>query len=205
MLQRPNRRTFMRDSLLVTAGAFGGAIGPWALRREFESQVTAGDQPAGEDFDRKVRELGIVLPPQSKPVAVYVPAVITGNLLYTAGHVPRSADGKLLPGRVGSDMTTQQGAEAARAVGLAILTTVVQSLGTLNRVARLVKVLGMVNCTPEFTDQPLVINGFSELMVQIFGEQTGKAARSAVGMGSLPGNVPVEIEAIFEIHPQRKQ
>lgn len=201
MLHLPNRRTFLRDSLLVTAGACAGAVGPWAVRRDFENHVVAAEQAGGDDFEKKLRELGLELPPQAKPVAVYVPAVITGNLLYTAGHVPRTADGNLLPGRVGSDMTVQQGAEAARAVGLAILTTVRESLGSLNRVVRLVKVLGMVNCTPDFKDQPMVINGFSELMVQLFGERAGKAARSAVGMGSLPGNVPVEIEAIFEIRP----
>lgn len=201
MIDLPNRRTFLRDSMLVSAGAFAGAVAPWALRRALDNQAGADDKPAGVNYDKRIEELGLVLPPQSKPVAVYVPAVISGNLLYTAGHVPRTAEGKLFPGRVGKDLSVKEGAEAARNVGLAILTTVRESLGTLNRVVRLVKVLGMVNCTPEFTDQPLVVNGFSELMVQVFGDQAGKGGRSAVGMGSLPGNVPVEIEAIFEIRP----
>jgi enamine deaminase RidA (YjgF/YER057c/UK114 family) len=203
MLSLPNRRTFLRDSLLVTTGVCAGAAAPWAFRRGFENEAIAADQPGGSDYDKRLKELGLELPAQSKPVAVYVPAVITGNLLYTSGHIPRTADGKFLQGRVGADMTVQQGAEAARTVGLAILTTVRESLGSLNRVVRLVKVLGMVNCTPDFKDQPMVINGFSDLMVQLFGEQAGKGARSAVGMGSLPGNVPVEIEAIFEIRPAR--
>ncbi|MFO1092173.1 MAG: RidA family protein [Planctomycetaceae bacterium] len=121
-------------------------------------------------------------------------------MLYTAGHIPLTSEGKPLPGRVGSDFTLEQGRDA-RQVGLSILSTVRNKLGSLDRVVRLVKVLGMVNCTPEFTDQPKVINGFSELMIQVFGEDAGKAARSAVGVASLPANCPVEVEAIFEILP----
>jgi enamine deaminase RidA (YjgF/YER057c/UK114 family) len=151
------------------------------------------------NFEQRVKDLKLELPPASKPVATYVPAVITGNLLFTAGHIPWLGDGKPLPGRVGADLTLEQGAAAARSVGLSILTTVRQTLGTLDRVVRLVKVLGMVNCTPDFTQQPKVINGFSELMVQIFGDVAGKGARSAIGVSALPFNVPVEIEAIFEV------
>jgi enamine deaminase RidA (YjgF/YER057c/UK114 family) len=105
----------------------------------------------------------------------------------------------MIEGKVGSDLTLEQGYEAARVTGLGVLSTVRATLGSLDQVARLVKVLGMVNCTPEFTQHPQVINGFSELMVQVFGEQLGKGARSAVGMGSLPGNIAVEVEAIFEL------
>jgi enamine deaminase RidA (YjgF/YER057c/UK114 family) len=111
-------------------------------------------------------------------------------------------EGELVAGRVGADLTLEQGAEAARLVGLHVLSTVRAELGSLDRVVRLVKALGMVNCTPDFTQQSQVINGFSELLVDVFGEAAGKAGRSAVGMGSLPLNVPVEIEAIFEIVPK---
>jgi enamine deaminase RidA (YjgF/YER057c/UK114 family) len=190
------RRSFLRDSLLLSAGGCAG----WLLssQREFASRATADDQPAHE---ARLAALGLELPAPAKPVAVYVTAAITGNLLYTAGHIPLTAEGKPLPGRVGQEFTLEQGRDAAHQVGLSILSTVKNKLGTLDRVARLVKVLGMVNCTPEFTQQPQVINGFSELMIQVFGEDAGKAARSAVGVASLPANVPVEIEAIFEILP----
>jgi enamine deaminase RidA (YjgF/YER057c/UK114 family) len=190
------RRTFLRDSLLVTSGACAG----WLLSspREFAATLHADDKPAHE---QRLAALGLELPAPAKPVAVYVTAAITGNLLYTAGHIPLTAEGKPLAGRVGQDLTLEQGRDAAKQVGLSILSTVKNKLGTLDRVSRLVKVLGMVNCTPEFTQQPQVINGFSELMIQVFGEDAGKAARSAVGVASLPANVPVEIEAIFEILP----
>ncbi len=201
MSQLQNRRLFLRSSLPVLAGFGAGVLTPWALHRSWESTAVGQDQPGKMDFDQRVKELGLELPPPAKPIAVYVPAVITGNLLYTAGIVPRLPAGEIQAGRIGSDLTLEQGALAARLVGLHMLSTLRQSLGTLNRVSRLVKVLGMVNCTPEFTQQPKVINGFSELMVQVFGEQAGKGARSAVGMGSLPGNTPVEIEAIFEVRP----
>ena len=148
--------------------------------------------------EQRLRQLGIVLPPAPKPVAVYVPTVQTGNLLFASGHGPVGPDGKLVIGRVGSDLTLQQGYQAARLTALAMLSSMRGALGSLDKVARLVKVTGMVNCTPSFTQQPEVINGFSELMVQVFGEIDGKGARSAVGMGSLPRNIPVEIEAIFE-------
>ena len=128
-----------------------------------------------------------------------MPAVRVGNTLYASGHGPRAADGKLVQGKVGGELTLEQGYAAARLVGLNMLASVRDTLESLDKVVRLVKVLGMVNCTPEFTKQPQVINGFSELMVQVFGERNGKAARSAVGMASLPGNIPVEIEAIFEV------
>lgn len=204
MPQWSNRRFFLRDSLLVAAGACAGTLAPTLLRERLEGRAYAQDKSPRESNEQRLRELGIELPPLSKPVAVYVPAVITGNLLFTAGHIPRSMTGELVTGRVGDDLTLEEGAEAARLVGLQLLSTVRGTLGSLDRVVRLVKVLGMVNCTPDFTQQSQVVNGFSELMVNIFGEQAGKAARSAVGMGSLPLNVPIEIEAIFEIAPDRQ-
>lgn len=148
----------------------------------------------------RIQELHLTLPTPSQPVAKYKMAVLAGNMLYVSGHGPSKADGKTLTvGRVGADLTLQQGKEAARQVGLAILSSVRQTLGSLDKVKRLVKTLGMVNCTPDFKEQPQVINGFSELMAEVFGEDAGVGARSAVGMVSLPGNIPVEVECIFEV------
>jgi enamine deaminase RidA (YjgF/YER057c/UK114 family) len=148
----------------------------------------------------RLQELHLTLPPAPQPVAKYKTAVLVGNMLYVSGHGPFKADGKsLMAGRVGADFTLQQGKEAARQVGLAILSTVRHTLGSLDRVKRLVKTLGMVNCIPDFKEQPQVIDGFSELMAEVFGADAGVGARSAVGMGSLPSNIPVEVECIFEV------
>jgi enamine deaminase RidA (YjgF/YER057c/UK114 family) len=150
--------------------------------------------------EARVRELKLTLPPTPKPMAKYKPAVLVGNMLYVSGHGPvKLGPESPVAGRVGADLTLEQGKESARLVGLAILSTVQSTLGSLNRVKRLVKTLGMVNAAPEFTEQPQVINGFSELMAQVFGDEAGVGARSAVGMGSLPSNIPVEIECIFEV------
>ncbi len=150
------------------------------------------------DYDKKLKELGIELYEPTKPMANYVKAVRTGNLLYLAGHGPTRADGSNITGKVGVDLTTDQGYQAAKQTGISILSTLKGELGDLNKVKRIVKVLGMVNCTDTFTDQPKVINGFSDLMVAVFGEK-GKHARSAVGMNSLPNNITVEIEIIVEV------
>jgi enamine deaminase RidA (YjgF/YER057c/UK114 family) len=147
--------------------------------------------------DRLV-QLKLTLPPAPKPVAVYKPAVQVGNLLYVSGHGPLKEDKTLITGRLGKDMTLEQGYAAAKQTGLAILATIKDTLGTLNKVKRLVKSFGMVNCTADFVEQPKVINGYSELMRDIFGD-AGIGARSAVGHNSLPGNIAVEIEAIFEV------
>jgi enamine deaminase RidA (YjgF/YER057c/UK114 family) len=146
----------------------------------------------------RVAQLHLILPPAPKPVATYVTAVRHGDLLYVSGHGPLRPDGSLHTGKLGADLDIPAGQAAAKQTGLAILATVRSHLGSLDKVVRLVKVLGMVNCTPEFADHPKVINGFSDLMVEVFGEP-GKGARSAVGMGSLPGGIAVEIEAIFQI------
>lgn len=148
--------------------------------------------------EARLNELKLVLPPAPKPVATYVTAVRHGDTLYVSGHGPLRPDGAMYTGKVGADVDLAAGQAAARQTGLAILATIKSHLGTLDRVVKLIKVLGMVNCPPEFGDQPKVINGFSDLMVEVFGE-AGKGARSAVGMGSLPGNISVEIEAIFQI------
>jgi enamine deaminase RidA (YjgF/YER057c/UK114 family) len=150
--------------------------------------------------EARLQELHITLPPAPKPVAKYKTAVLAGNILYVSGHGPVKIDSKSpVAGRVGDDLTLEQGKEAARLVGLAILATVRATLGSLDKVKRLVKTLGMVNCIPGYKDQPQVINGFSDLMAEIFGEDAGVGARSAVGMGSLPANIPVEVECIFEV------
>jgi enamine deaminase RidA (YjgF/YER057c/UK114 family) len=149
--------------------------------------------------ETRLTELKLELPPAPKPVAVYKPLVVVGNIAYVSGHGPLRTDKSLMTGRVGDQVNTESGKAAARQTGLAILATLREHLGTLNRVKRVIKVLGMVNSTPDFRDHPAVINGCSELFRDVFGEENGIAARSAVGMGSLPGNISVEIEAIFEL------
>ena len=149
--------------------------------------------------ETKLTELGLELPPAPDPKGVYRPLVVVGNLAYTAGHLPVMPDGSLVTGRIGAELDRQAGYDAARRTGLAILVTLRKELGSLDRVRRVVKVLGMVNCTPDFDQQPAVINGCSELFAEVFGPEAGVGARSAVGVASLPLGVPVEIEAIFEI------
>ena len=152
------------------------------------------------NVEARVAELKLQLPTAPKPVAVYKPLVISGNLAYVSGHGPLKPDKSLITGRVGRDLDVEGGKLAARQVGLAILATLRSELGSLDRVKRLIKLLGMVNSTPEFLDHPKVINGCSELFAEVFGPENGIGSRSAVGMGSLPGNIAVEIEATFEIH-----
>ena len=145
-------------------------------------------------------QLKLVLPPAPKPVAVYKPLVVVDRIAYVSGHGPLKPDKSLITGVVGRDLTLEEGQAAARQVGLAILATLRDQLGSLDAVKRLVKVLGMVNTAPDFYDHPKVINGCSELFAEIWGPDCGIGARSAVGMGPLPGNIAVEIEAIFELH-----
>ena len=149
--------------------------------------------------EARVKELGLVLPPVPKVGGVYKPVVIVGNLAYVSGHGPLREDGSLITGRVGDDLDKDAGYQAARQVGLTILTTLRAQLGSLDRVKRVIKTLGMVNAVADFKQHPAVINGCSELWGQVWGEDAGIGARSAVGMGSLPGNIAVEIEAIFEL------
>lgn len=148
--------------------------------------------------EARLAELKLTLPPAPKPVATYVTAVRQGDLLYVSGHGPLREDGTMHTGKVGADLDVAAGQAAARQTGLAILATVRSHLGSLDSIVRLVKVLGMVNCTPDFGEQPKVINGFSDLMVEVLGE-SGKGARSAIGMVALPGGIAVEIEAIFQV------
>ena len=149
--------------------------------------------------EKRIQELHLTLPPAPKPIAVYKTAVKAGHLLFVSGHGPLKADKTMITGRVGQGMTLEEGKDAARQVGLAILATVRDTLGSLDKVKRLVKTLGWVNCTAEFTDQPKVINGFSELMKDVFGEDAGVGGRSAVSAHTLPGGIAVEIECIFEV------
>nr|WP_294950387.1 RidA family protein [uncultured Mucilaginibacter sp.] len=143
--------------------------------------------------------LRLILPPAPKPLGVYKPCLIDGKYLYVSGHGTVKSDGSLIIGRIGQDMTAEEGKLAARQVGLAILATIKANIGSLDKVKRVIKVLGMVNCTPDFEKHPFIINGASELFASVWGEDNGIGVRSAVGMGSLPDNIPVEIEALFEL------
>ena len=149
--------------------------------------------------ESRLAALNLTLPPAPKPVAVYKPLVIFGNAIYVSGHGPVRADRSLITGVVGRDLSLEEGKAAARQVGLAILATLRDQLGSLDRVRRVVKTLGMVNSAPDFLEHPKVINGCSELFAEIWGPDLGVGARSAVGMGPLPGNIPVEIEVILEL------
>ena len=149
--------------------------------------------------DEKFAELGLVLPPAPKPMGVYKPFLIVDKYAYVSGHGGFDTDGNLIIGRIGEDLDMEQGKAAAHAVGLTILATLKANLGSLNRIKRVIKVLGMVNCTGDFKKHPYIINGCSEIFAKIWGEENGIGVRSAVGMGSLPDNIPVEIEAMFEL------
>jgi len=147
---------------------------------------------------KRFESLALTLPPAPKPLGVYTPSLVVGKLLYVSGHGPLLPDGTLMRGRVGRDLDVEGGKQAARQVGLTILATLLTAVGTLDRIHRVVKVLGMVNCTADFEKHPAVINGCSELFAEIWGRDLGVGVRSAVGMGSLPDDIPVEVEALFE-------
>ncbi len=149
-------------------------------------------------IEARLKEMGIKVPAAVTPVANYVPAVQTGNLVFLSGHGPYQEDGSLITGRVGDTLTIEQGYEAARRVGIGLLGSLKALIGDLDRVKQVVKLLGMVNCSADFLDQPKVINGASDLLVEVFGDK-GKHARSAVGMNALPLNIAVEIEMIVEV------
>ena len=185
MLTWSNRRAFLSGGLFAGASA---AVPGWAQTR------TGGEANPEE----RLRQLGITLPEAPAPVATYVTAVISGNTLYISGHGPAAIEG-VKPGKVGADLTIEDGRLAARATALGVLATMKKKLGSLDRVVQLLRTFGMVNATPDFTQQPQVINGYSDLMVEVFGERAGKGVRAAVGMGSLPGNIAVEIESIWEV------
>jgi enamine deaminase RidA (YjgF/YER057c/UK114 family) len=149
--------------------------------------------------ESRIAELKLILPPSPKPLGVYKPVLVIGKFLYVSGQGPMRADGTLITGRVGETLSLEEGKQAARQVGLTMLSTIKAQIGELNGIKRIVKTLGMVNSTPDFGQHPAVINGFSELMAEVFGEDNGVGVRSAVGM-FLPMNIAVEIEAMFELY-----
>lgn len=149
--------------------------------------------------DARLSELGIELPPAPKPVGVYKPALIVGDMVYMSGHGPLKSDGSLIKGRLGADMDQQAGYDAAKQTGLAMLATLQSMLGSLDKIDRVVKILGLVRCTDDFDQQPAVINGCSELFKAVFGEDEGVGTRSALGTNALPGGIAVEIEAILKL------
>jgi enamine deaminase RidA (YjgF/YER057c/UK114 family) len=149
--------------------------------------------------EQNFAELGLKLPPAPKPKGVYKPCLVVGNLLYVSGHGTYQEDGSLLTGRVGETLDAEQGKYGAQLVGLAILATIKNHLGNLDKIKRVIKVLGMVNCTSDIKNHPFIINGCSELFAKVWGDDNGIGTRSAVGMNTLPENIPVEIEAIFEL------
>jgi enamine deaminase RidA (YjgF/YER057c/UK114 family) len=152
-------------------------------------------------FEARFTSLNLELPPAPKAMGLYRPIVVVDNLAYLSGHGPLQTNGKLICGIVGRDLDVADGQRAARQTGLTVLASLRAHFGSLERIKRLVKTFGLVRSTPDFVDQPAVINGFSELMKEVFGEDYGVAARSAVGAASLPAGMAVEIEAIFELHP----
>ncbi|WP_412468482.1 RidA family protein [Pedobacter sp. KLB.chiD] len=149
--------------------------------------------------DERFEQLKLNLPPAPAPLGVYKPCLVDGKYLYLSGHGPVQDDKSLIIGRIGSDLNQEEGKLAALQVGLTMLSTIKANLGSLNKVKRVIKVLGMVNCTPEFEKHPFIINGCSELFAKVWGNENGIGVRSAVGFGSLPDNIPVEIEALFEL------
>ncbi len=149
--------------------------------------------------EKRIQELGIELPMPPRPGGNYVPAVRTGNLLYLSGCGPARPDGSVITGKLGATMTIEEGYAAARLTGLNMLANIRGALGSLDRVRKVVKTLGMVNSTPDFSAPPKVINGFSDLFVEVFGEEAGRGARSAVGMAALPNQMAVEVEIILEV------
>ena len=150
--------------------------------------------------NERFEQLGLSLPPAPTPLGVYKPCLVDGKYLYVSGHGPVQDDKTLIIGRIGKDMDMEKGKLAARQVGLTILSTIKKNLGSFDKIKRVIKVLGMVNCVPEFEKHPYIINGCSELFAAVWGEENGIGVRSAVGMGSLPDNIPVEIEVLFELY-----
>ena len=147
----------------------------------------------------QIKKLNLTFPPAPKPAGVYRPVLVVGKFLYVSGQGPMKNDGTLMLGRLGDNLTTKEGKLVARQVGLTMLSSIQTHFGSLDKIKRVVKVLGMVNCTPDFVQHPLVVNGFSELMADVFGKEHGIGVRSAVGM-ILPDGIPVEVEAMFELH-----
>ena len=185
-----DRRSFLGHGTVLAAGA------ACSLKSVTQTAVAADGATSAEN---RIRELGLEIRSPSKPAAPFEPAVLVDNMLYLSGHGPRKAEGGFVTGKVGKSLTMEEAQAAARLTGLDMLSSMRGALGSLDKVVRLVKVTGMVNSTDDFTQHPQVINGFSELMIDVFGDQAGKGARSAVGMSGLPFDIAVEIEAIFHV------
>jgi enamine deaminase RidA (YjgF/YER057c/UK114 family) len=185
MLMSSNRRNFLGGGLAAVTASL------------LPDRARARKRATG-DAERHLQSLGIALPEAPNPIATYVTAVISGNMLYVSGHGPADIDG-VKSGKVGEALSIDDGRLAARATALNVLATMKSKLGSLDRVVQLVRTFGMVNAAPDFTEHPKVINGYSDVMVQVFGEDAGKGVRAAVGMASLPSNIAVEIESIWEI------
>jgi enamine deaminase RidA (YjgF/YER057c/UK114 family) len=191
-----DRRRFLERFALLAGGATGGFLLSACAGEPSQAQ----EKQAAPGAEEQLKNLKLELPVVPKPTgSLIVPCVRAGDLLFVSGHTPVGADGKPVVGKLGKDMDVKQGQDAARLVALRVLSVVRTELGSLDRVVRVVKTLGMVNCTPEFAQTPQVVNGFSELLIQVFGDQAGKGARSAVGMVSLPSGVPVEVEVILQV------
>jgi enamine deaminase RidA (YjgF/YER057c/UK114 family) len=192
---------YVKCSAVLLAGILAGmGLQAWFAG---SGQARAIQEKNGPSPEEQVRKLKLKLPPVSEPTNTLVNAVQVGNLLFVSGTGPGKVDGKAVVGRLGGwplgTLQVKEGQAAARLVGLQMLSVVKQKLGSLDKVKRLVKTLGMVHATQDFKEHPQVINGFSDLMVEVFGPEAGKGTRSAVGMSSLPNGIPVEIEAIFEV------
>ena len=179
--------------LVIAMFTFGQGSEPKAKEKQTNKTSTM-------DYEARIKELNLQLPPVSAPKGLYRPLVIVGNMAYLSDHVSARQDGTLIQGKVGSDLDMDGGKLAARTVGLSLLATLRHELGSLNKVKRVVKLLGLVNATPDFDKHPYVINGCSEVMQEVFGPENGVGARSAFGVAGLPSNCAVEIEAIFELN-----
>ena len=195
MSERGNdRRTFLSGTLLGVGALSGSALAGAARSAEAAIAAVTG----GSNAEQRLRELGIRLPEVDMQQSAIVPAVEVGNLLFVSGHGPRGEDGNYIIGKVGAELTAEQGTAAARACAMTMMAALRMQLGSLDRITRVVKALGMVNSAPTFTGQPAVVNGFSNAWIELLGDR-GRGARSAVGVASLPQNWAVEVEAIFEI------
>lgn len=192
------KKLFVKLFALSLAVLLGGPLLGVAMLGASQDRQSRAAEPASNDPESRLEELGIVLPEPTAPVANYVKAVRSGNLVFLSGHGPNRSDGTLVTGKLGRDLTVEEGYEAARLTGIALLSSLKTEIVDLGRVRRIVKVFGMVNADQSFTDMPKVINGCSDLMVEIFGER-GRHARAAVGMASLPVGIAVEIEMVVEV------
>lgn len=195
-MKYPHYKCFVTFSLLFCA-----VFALLSCASKEPNDLDDGNQSDNYEYDveERLTELGIDLGEEpTPPVANYVPSVRTGNLVFLSGHGPDKPDGSQVIGKVGEGISLEEGQKAARLTGISLLTSLKAEIGDLNKVKRVIKVFGMVNATSDFTEHPQVINGFSDLMVDVFGEK-GKHARAAVGMGSLPGNIPVEIDMVVEV------